>query len=184
MTPEQEAELRARLAAARNEVDSPVITASPTVIDIDEPEPRDPDWGALGEGPVERARMSMKDWLHNRYYKGDIDIQPNQELKAHDEEAEKKVQDAVMPYMSYIPNVAVAQRFVDDRTAAQKQAEKLSELTEREKLLLKAKANAERIAAAKAQQQKVTQDRDETVAAGGRGYRVERALYPSDLHRK
>lgn len=178
MTPEQEAELRARMAAARSDVDGPTI-------DLDEPTPMpgyDPSnpYGTLIRPGVERA---MGHGAQGEFHKPNLDMTPEQ----IDHYQRMNLRAAPLMGGAYLAGSLASygmREAMERPLRAMEQKDKEESLGKQEETIKKAMENAKRIAAAKARQEKATKDRDEAIESGSRGYRVERALYPSDLHRK
>lgn len=154
-----------------------------TTIDLDEPDPNEDPY-AMAPPITAPYHQALSGYLHKRFYNGDIEVPKNEERLEQDRAQDARIAAAVKPaYDLWWPG-AIANHFQGKRVEAAKQAEQMAQLTEKEKLLLKAKENAQKIAAYKAQQEKVEQDRDQSAAEGRGGYRIERALYPSDFLRK
>lgn len=184
MTPEQEAELRAKMAAVRDEAD---VTAGTTTIDLDEPEPT-PAWDwenptlpgrALGLRPSGPQLLSPEQQkaLDDRRSASAASWNAFADAGAH----------YARPFVGLAPGGPLnnlAMGYAERKVRGLDQDEKVADLTEQEATLKKAMERAKQIAAVKAQQEKVEKDRDESLSSGRGGYHVERALYPSDLHRR
>lgn len=188
MGPEEEARLRAQMAAARQEADGePIdlddpgqVTATPTVIS-NAPEPNDgytPIWKPdLGRRLGEAMRPTYNP-EGNEFETPDYGYRVGGKTLSAGSAAIP-----LMPLPSQLA-LAYAQHRLKGAHESQLRDEHIQALTDQEATVKKAMERAKQIAAIKAQQEKSGKDRDEAIESGHRGYRVERALYPSDLHRK
>lgn len=180
MTPEQEAALRAQMAKARDEAD---ITASPTVIDLDTPEEEPPvNWADPPLPSQVGPGKALKEWLASHYHR-----QEDPALTQRHEAATESMNNfsdragqAVRPFMGMAPGgpiVPMVLNHVDNKVKQAGSDEKSKDLSDQEELYKKALARAKAIQQAKDHQARVEQDRDQAVAEGHSGYRVERPLF-------
>lgn len=169
MSPEEEAKLRAAMAQAREEV-----------IDIDEEPYADlPSW----EQPIVKGAVGLLGGPAQSPYQAP-DLNVSQEAL----DRWKGYQVSAMPFMGagYMAGVGASRAMEEQLSQMEKSrqtASKEEELKAQEDTYRKALENAKRMKAAKDQAEKAEKDRDQAAEEGRGGYRVERALYPSDLHR-
>lgn len=188
----QEAELRAKMAQARGEMTidldepEPDVTASPVTIDADERD-HEQDLEDLGTlypflGGNRFLTEKYVDWKRahqnpESFQKPQFDDTEIRHTFPRLTGLEHSGAQAIQPYLQPVVNAAT-------NKTARDQEERLRAAQEQEDLYKRAIEKAKQIAAVKAQQEKVAKDRDEAAAEGRGGYRVERAMYPSDLYRK